>query len=157
MCVDTPLGGWYERTDAGTVSDELVSFAPIAMETGLYNPSSYQPGTDTLILRQRDYNVGPFSWAMPDSSVLEAWYPAGELVERTPSSLLVLWRDLGWSGGDVYQAAAYRLDEDGLTIEWGPFTTTPSAAQASAPTLDPGEPCDETAVICYNHQEQPGY
>lgn len=153
----TALGGWYERTDAGTVSDEIVSFAPIATETGLYNPSSYQPGTDTLILRQRDHNVGPFSWTMPDSSVLEVFYPASELVERTPSSLLVLWRDIGWSGGDPYQAAAYRLDEDGLTIEWGPFATTAGAAQAATPTLDPGEPCNETTVICYNHNEQPGY
>jgi len=78
-------------------------------------------------------------------------------VERTPSSLLIFWRDIGWSGGDVYQAAAYRLDENGLTIEWGPFATSPGAAQAGSPTLDPTEPCTESTVICYNHIEQPGY
>ncbi len=152
----TSLGGWYERTDAGTVSDELVGFAPISMDTGLYNSSSYQPGVDTLILRQRAF-YGPFSWDMPDASVLEIYEPAGELLQQTPSSLLILWRDLGWVGGDVYQAAAYRLDADGLTIEWGPFAATAAAALAAAPTLDPGEPCDESAVICYNHNEQPGY
>ena len=31
------------------------------------------------------------------------------------------------------------------------------AAQAAAPTLDPTEPCTESTVICYNHNEQPGY
>ncbi len=153
----TNLGGWFERNDVGTVSDEIVAFAPIAVETGLYNPSAYQPGTDTLIIRQRAYSTGPYLWTMPDSSVLEAYYPAGELMERTPSSLLIFWRDIGWSGGDVYQAAAYRLDEEGLTIEWGPFATSPGAAQAAAPTLDPTEPCTESTVICYNHNEQPGY
>lgn len=152
----TNLGGWYERTDASTVSDELVSFVPIAMETGEYDPSSYEPGTDTLILRQRaEYQ--PFSWTMPDTSVIETREPAGELLQRTPSSLLILWRDIGWAGGDVYQAAAYRLDQEGLTIKWGPFATTSAAALAVAPTLDPSEPCTETSVLCYNHNEQAGY
>ena len=119
----TNLGGWYERTDGGTVSDEIVAFAPIATDSGPYDPLSYQPGTDTLLLRQRaDYQ--PFSWTMPDSSVIETREPAGELLQRTASILLVLWRDIGWAGGDVYQAAAYRLDEDGLTIKWGPFAET---------------------------------
>ncbi len=152
----TNLGGWYERTDAGTVSDELVAFAPIATETGQYDPSSYEPGTDTLILRQRaDYQ--PFSWTMPDTSVIETSEPAGELLQRTSSSLLILWRDIGWAGGGVYQAAAYRLDQDGLTIKWGPFATTSAAALAAAPTLGPAEPCAETTVLCYDHNEQPGY
>ncbi len=153
----TSLGGWYERDDAGTVSDELVAFAPISMDTGPYDPGSYEPGTDTLILRQRAYPEA-FSWTMPDASVIEAFYPSGELLQQTDSSLLVLWReDIGWVGGDVYQAAAYRLDENGLTIEWGPFAATSAAALAAAPTLEPAEPCDETTVICYNHKEQPGY
>ena len=152
----TGLGGWYERSDAVIVSDELVSFVPIAMETGLYDPLSYEPGTDTLMLRQRAF-YQPFSWTMPDATVLEAFEPAGELLQRTSSSLLILWRDLGWTGGDVYQAAAYRLDQHGLTIEWGPFATTSAGALATAPTLDPSEPCTETSVLCYNHNEQPGY
>jgi len=152
----TNLGGWYERSDGGTVSDELVSFAPIAMETGLYNSSLYQPGTETLIARQRAF-YDPYSWEMPDASVIEVWGPTGELLERTSSSLLVLWRDIGWTGGDIYQAAAYRLDQDGLTIIWGPFEETSAAALAAAPTLGPAETCDETNVICYNHDEQPGY
>ena len=153
----TSLGGWYERDDAGTVSDELVAFAPIATETGLYDPGSYEPGTDTLILRQKA-SPGSFMWTMPDASVIEAFYPAGELLHETPSSLLVLWREeIGWGDGEVYQAAAYRLDDDGLTIKWGPFAATSAAALAAAPTLGPAEPCDETTVICYNHKEQPGY
>jgi len=153
----TNLGGWYERTDVGTVSDEIVAFAPIATETALYDPLSYQPGTETLIIRQPEHSVGSYFWTMPDSSVLEVFYPAGEILERTSSSLLILWRDLGWSGGNVYQAAAYRLDEGGLTIEWGPFAATAAAAQAAAPTLDPNEPCTESTVICYDHNEQPGF
>jgi len=89
--------------------------------------------------------------------MVEAWEPTGELLERTSTSLLVLWRDIGWVGGDVYQAAAYRLDENGLTIEWGPFEETSIAALAAAPTLGAAEPCNENTVICYNHDEQPGY
>ena len=152
----TSLGGWYERDDAGTVSDELVAFAPISMDTAPYEPASYETGTETLILRQRAYPQF-FSWTMPDASEIEAFYPAGELLQRTSSSLLVLWRDIGWVGGNVYQAAAYRLDENGLTVKWGPFAATSAAALAAAPTLGPAEPCDETTVICYNHTEQPGY
>jgi len=152
----TSLGGWYERSDGGIVSDELVGFAPIAMETGMYDPSAYQPGVDTLVLRQRAF-FDPFSWAMPDASVLDVYDPSGELLQRTSSSLLVLWRDIGWIGGDPYQAAAYRLDEDGLTIEWGPFAATEAEALAMAPTLGPTEPCNESSVICYNHDERPGY
>ncbi|MCJ7753036.1 MAG: hypothetical protein MUP13_00585, partial [Thermoanaerobaculales bacterium] len=98
-----------------------------------------------------------FSWTMPDASEVDTFYPAGELLQRTSSSLLVLWRDIGWVGGNVYQAAAYRLDENGLTVKWGPFAATSAAALAAAPTLGPAEPCDETTVICYNHTEQPGY
>ena len=94
---------------------------------------------------------------MPDTSVIETSEPAGELLQRTSSSLLILWRDIGWAGGGVYQAAAYRLDQDGLTIKWGPFATTSAAALAAAPTLGPAEPCAETTVLCYNHNEQPGY
>ncbi len=152
----TNLGGWYEQSDGGTATDELVSFAPIATDTGLYNPASYEPGTETLILRQRAF-YEPFSWEMPDHSVIETWEPAGELLQRTESSLLILWRDMGWTGGDVYQAAAYRLDEEGLTIEWGPFAESSEAALALAPTLGATEPCDESTVLCYNHDEQPGY
>jgi hypothetical protein len=149
-------GGWYERSDSGTLSDELVAFAPIASDTPLYDPTAYQPGTTMLILRQRS-EYEPFSWTMPDASILETREPAGEILDLTGSTMLVMWRDIGWSGGDVYQAAAYRLDADGLTIEWGPFASSEAAATAATPTLEPAEPCDEFSVICYDHTEQPGY
>ena len=152
----TSLGGWFERTNAGVISDELVSFAPIAMDTGIFDAANYEPGTKTLILRRRAY-FEAFTWTMPDASEIDTRDPSGEILNRTPSGLVVLWRNLGWVGGNVYQAAAYRLDEDGLTIKWGQFAASRGAAEAAAPTLDPGEACDEIAVICYFHKEQPGY
>ncbi len=155
--LSTNLGGWFERTNAGTVSDEIVSFAAVAQDTGLYEAPSYQPGTETLILRQRSYFSAPFSWTMPDDSLIDADFPAGEILQQTASTLLVLWRNLGWAGGEVYQAATYRLDDEGLTIKWGEFEATQVAAEAGTPTLGAAEACDETTVICYFHKEQPGF
>ena len=99
----------------------------------------------------------PFSWTMPDDSLIETSFPAGEILELTASTILIQWRDLGWAGGEVYQGAAFRLDEEGLTIKWGEFEATQGAAGAGTPTLGAGEACDETTVICYFHKEQPGF
>jgi hypothetical protein len=147
----TGLGGWFERSGAGTVRDEALAFVRMFPDTTVFDPGNYDPATQLLITRQRNFGSW-FNWTMPDMSVVEAFYPAGELRELDGDSFLVMWRELGWTAGDlpVYQRAAYRLDENGLTIRWGPFAADP--ASAVQPVLAPGTPCDEVAIICYSHE-----
>ena len=85
-------------------------------------------------------------------------YPAGEILERTPGSLLIKWRDIGFSAvysGAAYQRAAYILDSSGLKVWWGEFSATP--AGALAPPLLPATPCDGVTVVCYDHTYHAGY
>ena len=149
------LGGWYERTEPGTMSNEIFSYAPIAKDVAAWDPSLYDPSDpDALVLRQRARGEPDFAWEMPDHSIVNPHYPAGELLELTSDSMLIKWRDLGY-GAPVYQRAAYLLDADGLKIKWGVFADTPPAA--TVPVLDPLEACDDVEVLCYDHEQRPGY
>jgi hypothetical protein len=65
--------------------------------------------------------------------------------------MLIKWRDFNATNPVVYQRLAHRLDTDGLTIEWGNFAATTGAALQ--PTLFPGDPCDDTTVMCYDHSQ----
>lgn len=152
----TNLGGWYERSGAGTTPDEIVSFVQMFPDSPVYDSANYDPATQLLVLRGRQLNA-PFSWTMPDLSVLEVYYPTGELRELDGDSFLVAWRGLGWTAGDppAYQRAAYRLDQDGLTIRWGALAADP--ASAAQPVLGAADPCDEVDVLCYSHQFLTGF
>jgi hypothetical protein len=152
----TNLGGWFEGSDAGTTADELFSIVPIAKDAAAYDPINYTSSdVDYLVLRMRAIGSGLFSWVMPDSSVVTPFLPTGEVLNITGNTFVVKWREIGWVGGDVYQKAAYLLDGNGLKIKWGNFAG--SEISAAQPTLNPAEACNDTNIICYDHQGRPGF
>jgi hypothetical protein len=156
--LDTQLGGWYQRDEPGTTADEVFAIFPIATDSAVYDPALYHsPDVSQLALRIRAHGVGPFSWTMPDASIVSPFYPLAEVLERTESALLLKWRDIGYTPADlpVYQRAAFLLDENGLKIAWGAFANTPGAAVL--PVLTGPEPCDDLVVLCYDHTIKPGF
>jgi hypothetical protein len=149
------LGAWFERPSGGTTQDEIFAYAPIAKDTAVYDPLLYDPmDPDAFVRRQRALGAPDFVWMMPGGGDVSPVRPAGELLELTADVMLIKWREIGFSGS-VYQRAAYRLDEDGLTIKWGVFGAT--APDAIAPILGLAEPCDDLTVICYDHEPVPGF
>ncbi|MEZ5312675.1 MAG: hypothetical protein R2862_02980 [Thermoanaerobaculia bacterium] len=144
----TRLGGWIERLDPGLVSDELFGFIPIDRASAVYDPANYDsPAVTHLVLR--NHQPTPYSWTMPDATTAIVFVAVGEVLERDADSMLIKWRDLNATNPVVYQRVSYRLDSVGLTAEWGNFASTPGGAVL--PTLLPGDPCDETTVLCYDH------
>ncbi len=144
----TNLGGWFERPESGTTADELFSFVPIDKAAAAYDPSNYDSGAvDHLAIRS--LWPPPYSWLMPDGTTANAFLPVGEVIERSSDELLIQWRDLNATNPVVYQRAAYRLDNDGLTLKWGNFAA--SAGAAVSPVLLVTDPCDDTTVLCYDH------
>jgi len=97
--------------------------------------------------------VGPglpaFSWTMPDNVVVNPFLPMGEVLEENADTLLIKWRDIGWTA-PVYQRAAFLLDALGLNVKWGEFAALP--ADATRPTLGSGDACNDSDTLCYDHQ-----
>ena len=146
--LDTRLGGWYERPEAGTTADELFSWVPIDRTSAVYVPASYDsPAVDHLVIRFPW--PGPYSWPMPDGSTAIVFEAVGEALEWDGSSILVKWRELNPTNPEVYQRVAYRLDASGLQAKWGNFAATPGGA--IQPTLLPGDPCNDADSLCYDH------
>jgi hypothetical protein len=150
----TNLGGWFEADKPGSPPDEIVAFVPIATDTASYDPFLYEPTTRMLIARRRAFGF-PFSWSLPGSTPTDVFYPAGEVVESTDATLLIKWRTTGLADIAVFQRAAYVLDRSGLKIAWGPFA--PTAVAATLPAVSSSTPCDDTDVICYDHQSRDGF
>jgi hypothetical protein len=147
--LDTDLGGWLERVSVGTTRDEQFSWIPMQRATVVYDSSLYEsPDVDALVLRHK-LDGGAFTWALPGGGSVDAYTPAGEVLQRTGEHMLVKWRDLDSGAPPLYQWAAYRLDVDGLAIKWGSFAL--SAAAAVQPIFGPSEPCDDSVVLCYEH------
>ena len=74
---------------------------------------------------------------------------SSDVLFDTDSAMLVKWRELNPTNPFAYQRAAYLLDSTGLKIKWGNFAASP--AGAILPTLLPGDPCNNTTVLCYDH------
>ena len=143
----TNLGGWTERPSSGTTIDETFSMVKIHKTAGSYSAGNYDSGAvNHLVLRVRLFSN--FSWTMPDASVVSPFLPAGEVISETADSLLVKWRDIGWTG-PAYQRAAFRLDAQGLKVKWGDFSAT--AVGAVPPVLGAAEACNDVNVLCYDH------
>jgi hypothetical protein len=153
----TRLGGWFESNADGVTSpDEIVSFSPIAKDEGTaYDPRLYDSrAVDMLVLRRKPRGAGCVFWPVPDGTSVGTTNcdSAGEILERTPDSLLIKWH----VSANPYQRAAYILDPvNGLKISWGGFTAR--AADAILPTLTPGTPCNGTTIVCYDHTDRPGF
>ena len=144
----TRLGGWSERAESGTTADEIFSFVPIDIGAAAYDPLNYDsPAVRHLVIR--NLWPGPYSWPMPDGSTALVFLAVGEVLERSEDALLLKWRDLNGTNPEVFQRAAYRLDGDGLTVKWGNLAAAPGAAVP--PVLLPGDPCDDSVVLCYDH------
>jgi hypothetical protein len=144
----TRFGGWGERSEPGTTADELFSFVPIDTSVAVYDPANYDSAAVSHLVI-RNLQPGPYSWTMPDATTATVFLAVGEVLELTADAMLIKWRDFNVTNPIVYQRVAYRLDTDGLTIEWGDFAGTPGAAPQ--PTLLPTDPCDDTTVLCYDH------
>ena len=145
----TRLGGWTERVEPATTVDELFSFVPIDRAAAVYDPANYDSAAVShLVIR----NLQPGPYQLDDARRHHrGGLPRGRRGARalapTPcsSSGATSTPPTRWSTS----ALAYRLDAAGLTIEWGNFASTPGAALP--PTLLPGDPCDDTTVLCYDH------
>ena len=152
--IHAQLGGWFERAAAGTTADEQFTIARIHPGAGAYDAALYdvllgttQP-TEYLVARGRIAG-GAMSWTVSGSPPIDVFYPTGEVLELTPSTFVVKWREIGPASLTLYQRAAYALDADGLKIQWGDLAT--SLAAAPAPALAPSAPCNDATTLCYNH------
>ncbi|MDH3630699.1 MAG: hypothetical protein OER98_06215 [Gammaproteobacteria bacterium] len=143
------VGGWTERPESGTVVDELFAIVKIEKTSAAYDAALYSSSTvDHLVARFRSGALFD-NWIMPDSTSATTNYAVGEVLEETDNSLLIMWRQIGWTG-PLYQRAAFLLDSNGLKIKWGNFAEM--ADSALPPALAADEACDDDAVICYDHQ-----
>ncbi len=153
--IHAQLGGWYERAGAGVTADEQFSIVRIHQGAGAYNASLYDvllstsAATEYLIGRVRTDGL-PYSWTVPGMAAMLEHYPTGEVLELTPSTFVVKWREIGPADVTLYQRAAYEIDSaTGLKIQWGALAS--SLAGAAAPALAPGAACDGATIVCYNH------
>ncbi len=152
--IQSQLGGWFERSAPGTTPNEQFSVATIHPNAGAYNPALYDfllgssDHTQYLVGRERTDGAA-FTWSVSGGGSVSTFYPIGEVLELTPSSFVVKWREIGASSATFYQRAAYILDSSGLKIAWGPLS--PTLAAATVPTLAPGAPCNDTTTLCYAH------
>lgn len=149
--IHTHLGGWVERASPGVTRDELFSIIPIQTGSPLYNAANYQSGVTHLVARERiGVPDARFYWTMPDGSKpTDIFYPAGEVLEETANSLLIMWRDFSSTyTPPVFQRVAFQLDSDGLKVKWGDFADSKVAAMQ--PVLG-SDACNDTDVICYYH------
>jgi hypothetical protein len=116
------LGGWFEDSDS---EDELISFIPIATDSQIgYDATLYNNNggvTEWLILRRNLAEL--FTWQMQDMSIIEANYPAGEIITIEDDALLVEWRDLeaAGSGTSAFQWLCYDITDSVVTIKFGEF------------------------------------
>lgn len=146
------VGGWTERPEAGTTVSELFAIVKMHKDAVTYSVSNYDSAdVDHLISRSVGPSPVPFDWLMPDATIVHPFYPVGEVLEETTDSLLIKWRDIGWTG-PVYQRAMFLLDSQGLKVKWGDFAA--DRISAIQPTLTAGEVCDDTTVLCYDHESR---
>ncbi len=155
--IHTHLGGWVERASPGVIRDELFSIVPVQTTSAMYDATIYQPGVTHLVVREDLKSPNKFNWLMPDGSrPADIYYPAGEVLEETSNSLLIMWRDFSASytsthtSSVVYQRAAFQLDSEGLKVKWGNFGASP--AGATQPMLA-SDACNDMDVICYYHRQ----
>jgi len=143
------VGGWTERPEAGTTVSELFAIVKMHKDSVTYSVGNYDSAdVDHLVGRSVGPSTVPFSWLMPDATTVNPFYPFGEVLEETKNSLLIKWRDIGWTG-PVYQRAMFLLDSQGLKIKWGDFSADRN--NAIQPMLTASEACNDISVICYDH------
>jgi hypothetical protein len=156
------FGGWF-RVKLGpedTAPSEMVAFVEIEKDTASYDPALYSLlDVTTLITRVHpaDYPL-PFRFVVPGSPpvVVDAFDPAGEILELTGNSLSVKWRSATFIDITLYERASYILDEKGLKVRWGPFALTAEAAITPVPvTVD--TPCNTFNVVCYDRTHRSGF
>ncbi|MGQ0534178.1 MAG: hypothetical protein ACT4OF_16030 [Caulobacteraceae bacterium] len=152
--IHAQLGGWFERGTPGIPANEQFSIARIHPNAAAYDATLYDVLLGTTEPTQ--YLVGrvrtdgePFSMTVPGMASILEHYPTGEVLELTESTFVVKWREVGPADVTLYQRAAYQLDAEGLTVEWGTLATT--LAAAPAPALATGAACNDSTTICYNH------
>jgi hypothetical protein len=148
--IHTRFGGWTERPEVGTTINEQFSIVKIEKTSAIYDVTNYDSAAvDHLALRAVGPGFPGFSWTMPNSDVVTPFIAIGEVIEEGPNSLLIKWRDIGWIA-PVYQRAAFLLDSRGLKIKWGIFAA--ASIDAMLPTLGSGEACNDSDILCYDHQ-----
>ena len=145
----TRFGGWTERPESGTTIDERFAIVTINKSSSSYDSANYDSADVNHLASRTRGNASPFySWTMPDSTVVSPIIPVGEVLEETTTSLLIKWRDIGWTG-PAYQRASFILDSNGLKVKWGDFAA--DIPGTITPDLSPTEDCNAPGVICYDH------
>ena len=152
------FGGWASLED--TVPSEMVAFVEIEKDAASYEPSLYtSPDVTMLIARLRPLgSTLPFRFVVPGVPVIDAQYPAGEILELTDSSLLVKWRTANTPDDiTLYERALYIRDENGLKVRWGQFALTQVGAVPPPEGLTVGTMCNAIDVVCYDRTDRPGF
>jgi hypothetical protein len=154
----TGLGGWVKIASEG--EDEGFVITPIAKTSRAYVASLYSSASiDFLVARHRpnDGTTTPFNVAVPGMPTVSAQPLIGELISNDGQSLLIRWRDV-WPPTspspipELFERAAYILDPaTGLKIRWGDGALT--ADTVPPVSLSASDPCDGTAVFCYDHHK----
>lgn len=148
--IHTRVGGWTERPAAGTTVSEQFAIVKIENTASIYDANRYDsPTVDHLALRAVGPGLPGFSWMIPDGAVATPFIAVDEVIEERSDTLLIKWRDIGWSA-PAYQRATFLLDSHGLTIKWGEFSATAGGARPPSPGSD--DACNDSDVVCYDHE-----
>ena len=134
----------------------MVAFIEIEKDTASYNPSLYSsPDVTTLIARVRPMDSTlAFRFAGPGFTPFDAYYPVGEILESTGTSLLIKWRTANTPDDiTLYERALYILDEKGLKMRWGPSALTAAAALLPPGGLTGATSCTAINVVCYDRTD----
>ncbi len=149
--IHSRAGGWSERPESGVPFDEWLAIIRIGKSSGAYNASNYSSAAIDYLITRAVVPGGSttLDWLMPDGSTVSRYFAAGEVLEETANSLLIKWRDIGWTG-PAYQRASFLLDGRGLKVKWGGFAA--DAVNTILPVLLATEACNGNEITCYDHQ-----
>ncbi len=149
--IHSRTGGWSERPEIGAPFNEWLAVIRIGKSSGAYNASNYSSAAIDYLITRAPVPDGmtTLDWQMPDGSTVSRYFAAGEVLEETENSLLIKWRDIGWTG-PAYQRATFLLDSRGLKVKWGAFAA--DAASTIQPVLLATEACNGNEITCYDHQ-----
>ncbi|MFV2058699.1 MAG: hypothetical protein ACC707_19730 [Thiohalomonadales bacterium] len=147
--IHSRTGGWSERPEDGAIFDEWLAIVRIEKSSLAYSANNYSSAAVNYVITRAPVPDGStLDWLMPDGATVNRFFAAGEVLEETANSLLIKWRDIGWTG-PAYQRVAFALDSRGLKVKWGEFAA--DALSTIQPVLLATEACNGNEITCYDH------